>query len=218
MPKPARTTRSTRSAKTAKSVSLRAFAARVGVTHPAVVKAIKAGRLAKSVEHGADGKPKIADIELAVREWKSGASRPAPAKSGSVARPAPPVIQVPTPPPPPGDEPPTTEGIPETLTEAQLRCTYQREVKLQLENELRRGTLIDAIQAKRESFELARTVRDAILNVPDRVAAELAAETDPVRVFARLEAELRAALVGLAEALSAPPDPEPVPVGVADGE
>jgi hypothetical protein len=190
----------------------------VGVSHPAVVKAIKAGRLAKSIGRTSEGKPFISDIEAAKWEWKAGASRPngkpASARVPTAAAPTPPA-----PPPPPGDTPPLDElGKPGTLTEAQLRVTYQREVKLQLENELRKGTLVDAIQARRDQYAIAKMVRDSLLNVPVRVAAELAAETDEAKVHARLEQEIRAALIGLAEALSAPSDPDDTAGGGADGQ
>jgi hypothetical protein len=44
---------------------------------------------------------------------------------------------------------------------------------------------------------VARIVRDSMLNIPDRVAAELAAETDPFKVQQRLSAEIRLALIEL---------------------
>jgi hypothetical protein len=41
---------------------------------------------------------------------------------------------------------------------------------------------------------VARLVRDAMLNIPDRVAAELAAETNQFKVHQRLTHEIRRAL------------------------
>jgi len=69
------------------------------------------------------------------------------------------------------------------------------EVKLAVQ----RGELIPARQAQREAFGCARTVRDNLLNVPDRVASTLAAEPDAGRVHAILTAALTEALLGLAE-------------------
>lgn len=54
-------------------VSIRAFARSVGVSHPAVIKAVKSGRLRASVEM-VEGKPRIVDADLAREEWR----RPAP--------------------------------------------------------------------------------------------------------------------------------------------
>ena len=40
-------------------------------------------------------------------------------------------------------------------------------------------------------------VRDGILNIPDRIAGDLAAETDQFAIHQKLTAELRKALEGL---------------------
>ena len=172
--------------------SLRSLARRLGVSHTAVEKAIGAGRLPSSSGRDAKGRPRILDLEAAAREWVENASRPAP---------------------PPASPAATNGNGAASLVEAQRRVAAQREIKLDLENRHRGGLLIDAAFARRQSFEAARTVRDAILNVPDRIAAELAAETDVGRVHLRLERELRSALVSLAETL----DDEPQPLAVAVG-
>jgi hypothetical protein len=49
-------------------------------------------------------------------------------------------------------------------------------------------------EVKRESFRTARQVRDSLLNLPDRLAAELAAETNQFKVHQRLVKEIRRAL------------------------
>jgi phage terminase Nu1 subunit (DNA packaging protein) len=49
-------------------------------------------------------------------------------------------------------------------------------------------------QVRDEAFQLARTVRDAILNVPDRISAELASYTDVHQVNQKLILELNEAL------------------------
>lgn len=63
-----------------------------------------------------------------------------------------------------------------------------------LEYEQKAGSLVSAEEVKKEAFKIARIVRDSILNIPDRVAAELAAETNQFRVHKRLTEELRKAL------------------------
>lgn len=52
-------------------MSLRAYAARRGVSAMAVSKAIESGRLKKSVKRDSRGQPKIKDPELADREWEA---------------------------------------------------------------------------------------------------------------------------------------------------
>ena len=57
---------------------------------------------------------------------------------------------------------------------------------------------IDVARIKKDFPLLARTVRDGLLNLPDRVAHELAHETDPSAVHLRLSSEIRAVLTALA--------------------
>lgn len=53
------------------------------------------------------------------------------------------------------------------------------------------GELVEADKVEREAFEQARLLRDAFLNIPDRIAATLAAETDPIAVHTLLLKEIR---------------------------
>jgi hypothetical protein len=154
-------------------ISLRAMAKRLGVSHTSVEKAVAHGRLAGSVERDRKGRPYVSDPELAVREWADGASR------GN------------------GDG----GGIQLSLTEAQRSVAIQRAEKLRLENALRTGDLLRRDAVERESFEAARVVRDNVLNVADRIAAQLAGERDARRVHAILTLELRKALEGISEKL-----------------
>jgi len=190
MKKAARKTRSGRPGRKPKGASLRAFAASVGVTHPAVIKAIRSGRLSASIAKDAKGHPRIVDAALALSEWKAGATKPHPSTAN-------------------GREPRGPK--PATLTEAQLRVAAQREIKLKLENDRTEGHIIDAGQARREAFNAARIVRDGLLNIPDRIAAQVASETDPGRVYRLLEGEIRNALVGLAELLDEDPVDDDAP-------
>lgn len=60
------------------------------------------------------------------------------------------------------------------------------------------GKLIPAEQVDREWFELARLVRDTMLNIPARIADQLAHETDQRKVQDMLEAEIYQALEAIA--------------------
>lgn len=60
------------------------------------------------------------------------------------------------------------------------------------------GKLIDRAQTEADAFKTARTVRNGLIAIPDRVASLLAAESDPARVHAVLSAEIREVLAGLA--------------------
>jgi len=64
---------------------------------------------------------------------------------------------------------------------------------------IRSGTLIDVAVAERIGFDSARTIRESVLNVPDRIAAELAAEGDEAKVHTRLSDELTLALTAASD-------------------
>ena len=162
-------------------LSLRAFgrSLRPPVSHTAVQKAIRNGRLRKSVARDARG-PFIADAALAGREWASGASKPA--NNGHRTR-HPAIALAPV------------GGGAYTLVDAQLRLTGERAAALELANRRKRGEVVEAATVEREQFGVARMVRERILNVPDRLP-ELGAD-----LRARLIAELRQALAVMADEL-----------------
>lgn len=66
-----------------------------------------------------------------------------------------------------------------------------------LDFEEKSGKLVPIEKVKDDYFKLARTVRDAILNIPDRIAPELAHETDTARIHMKLTQELHDALLSL---------------------
>lgn len=69
----------------------------------------------------------------------------------------------------------------------------------QLEYGERSKELLNADEVRTECFSLARRVRDSILQIPDRISSQLAAEVDSFRIFNLLTAELTTALRGLAD-------------------
>lgn len=78
---------------------------------------------------------------------------------------------------------------------------------VELEYEERVGTLVRKDEVEKEMFRIGRLVRDAVMNVPSRLAGILAAESDQRKVHDQLETELRQALEALAV------DDEPVTEG-----
>lgn len=90
-----------------------------------------------------------------------------------------------------------------TLVEAQRIATLERSRKLRMENDLREGSLVEIGKAARLAFEAQRTIRESLLNIPARLAAELAAETDAARVHIRLDGALREALMSAADGIAA---------------
>ncbi len=69
----------------------------------------------------------------------------------------------------------------------------------ELEKAQRYGLALRADEVREISARRYRAVRDQITNIPDRVAAELAAEKDPARVHARLSQEIERVLHQLAD-------------------
>jgi len=151
-----------------KRVSQRALARRLKVDEKAVRKAIKRGRLSKSIQRGKNGEVRI-DPAIAAAEWKQNAAKP------------------------PAGEPTSP------LVEVQRLVGIQRARQLEIANEARLGRLVSADRVKREQFEAIRMIRDAVLNVPTRIAAQLAAQSDAGAVFKLLEDELRLTLEGVAD-------------------
>lgn len=155
-----------------KSLTLRAFAKRIGVDEKSVRKAIARGRLSESVGQNEKGQPVILDEARAIEEWGANAAKSThPSKGGT------------------------------SLAEAQRRVLLQRERGLKISNDQKRAKLVDATKAARTGFEAARVIRESVLSLPARLSGEFAAEMDPRRIFDRLDAELRLALGGAADAI-----------------
>lgn len=168
-----------------------------GGTHRAVQVAIARGRLEESVQV-VDGKPKI-DAVAADQEWNSktdalrsrGGGNPTEGKPlGSLD--APPRIDA------------REAGDPSIANQARqaqaFKLTYQAKLA-ELEYRQKTGELISAKDVELEQVRAARSLRDRIRAIPDRMAALLAAETDPHRCRILLAGELDQALGDVARAL-----------------
>lgn len=200
--------------------SLRELARQLGVTVQAVRKGIRSGRLNTSVGQTPAGKPCITDFSLAKAEWTRssrtghGATEPsapkvAPVSPGQIPKVAA-VDQV-------RSEPEDAEDVEtlqdalhpgealsaSTLIEAQRLATLERAKKLRLENDIAEGRVVLREVVAREAFEAERIVREGCLNIPARIAADLAAEVDPAKVYLRLDAAIREALSATSDALLA---------------
>jgi hypothetical protein len=66
-----------------------------------------------------------------------------------------------------------------------------------LEYEIRSGKLVSVEDVKQKAFNQARTVRDRLLNIPDRIVPLVTVETDPQKIELVLMAEIRDALTEL---------------------
>ena len=85
-----------------------------------------------------------------------------------------------------------------SFSAAQTISAQYKAALLKLEYGEKSGELVKRKDVESEFFTLARTVRDAVLNVPGRVSAELAGVTDQHVINSRIEEELVKALEELA--------------------
>ena len=156
------------------------YAKHRGCSPQAVFDAIEKGRLDKSVERKPSGRY-LVDVELADAEWAANTDTGTGSAAHAKNRP----VDLPE---------PAEPG--ETMTYAEARAQHERfKARLaELELETRESKLVNADEVKQAAFKTARQVRDALLNLPDRVAGELAAETNAFKVHQRLTKEIRRAL------------------------
>lgn len=170
-------------------ISQREYARRRGCTLRAVQKAIESGRIALI-----DGK---IDPELADRQW---AARTDPLQQLRGNGGVPPAPRTPQPPAEPiqltAPAVQPAAGAPEDAagvgyTEAKAQGEWYRAQLYRLELEEKRGHLVRADEVRKAAFSRARVARDRILAVSTRVASQLAAESDPAKCHAILDAEMR---------------------------
>lgn len=77
-----------------------------------------------------------------------------------------------------------------SLNESKARAEFFKAEKAEVELERIKTRLVDADLVRRQAFGLARKARDRLMNVPDRIAAEIAAESDARRCHAILAREI----------------------------
>jgi phage terminase Nu1 subunit (DNA packaging protein) len=83
--------------------------------------------------------------------------------------------------------------------DARAVAAQHKAALLELELHERKGRLIDAEKVKAAAFAQGRMVCDKLLNIPDRVAPIIAAETDQTKVAELLTREIRQALEELSK-------------------
>lgn len=162
-------------------LSLRAYAKHRGVSLAAVQKAIRSGRIATN----ADG---MIDSDRADTEWNA-KTRPGQRRVKKEAPAAP--IPEPFRPEPAG-------GLDYFRARAVRENYNARLAKIEFEE--RTAKLISRDEVQVAAFTEGRTARDNMLNIPDRLAATLAAESDEGKVHSILIGEIRKALDELASA------------------
>ena len=149
-------------------LGVRGYAKHRGMSHTAVQKAIASGRIS-TLPNG------MIDSDVADREWIENTEiRP---RGSSHRR--------------PDDD--DAFGAAQYTKARAVREHYQaRLAKLEYEEKV--GSLISKDEVQVATFNQFRQYRDGMLNLPDRVAAMLAAESDAAKCYEILATEIRKAL------------------------
>ena len=87
-----------------------------------------------------------------------------------------------------------------SFNESRAKTEFFRAEMARLDLEEKEELLCEADKVKSAAFTLARSLRDALDSIPDRVANQFAAETDSVVIHQTLQEELRKALERLTNA------------------
>jgi hypothetical protein len=169
-------------------VSAREYARMRGVSHVAVLKALKTGRISKDP----DG---TIDPARANASWEAESD---PARKRAPKPPTAPV-RAPAPIPPPAGPSPQTAGT--SFTQARTLHEIAKAQRARLQVDRLKEEVVDRARASALVFKLARQERDAWVNWPGRVAALMAADLgiDPHTLQKTLETHVRAHLAELAD-------------------
>ncbi|MBX6747228.1 MAG: elements of external origin [Acetobacteraceae bacterium] len=183
------------SAEPGRVASQRELARRLGVSHTALQKAQRSGRIAPEADGGWD----VAKVRARLAESSDPARKTARLAPPPVAAPRPvsaPVVAPVSPasPPPAADPLPRAAGS--TFHDARTANEVLKAQERRLRLDERRGKLVDKARALLLVHRLAKEERDAILAWPARVAAEMAAElgVDAHRLQTMMDQRLRAHL------------------------
>jgi len=161
------------------------YSRRRGVSRQAVYAAIRTGKITGAV--GVDGK---IDVALADKLWASN-TNPTVGHHGHLKRTKrkdpEQVIEAAK---KIGIDP---NAVPTLIESKTIEAAYKAKLA-QLEYEEKTAKLIDIDKVKKEAFRLARITRDAMIAIPDRIAAEIAGMTDPFAIHRKLTDEIRNAI------------------------
>jgi len=130
--------------------------------------------------------PAQADAALAAVREPARPERRATPKVEAAPKPLVPATELPT--------LPQGGDLPTLLLKTRIKSEVEKAKLLEIKARVEAGKYVDADEVKVAAF------RDALMNIPERLAAVLAAETDAARVHAMLTSEIRAALEDLAGA------------------
>jgi phage terminase Nu1 subunit (DNA packaging protein) len=91
----------------------------------------------------------------------------------------------------------TSEALSTLMLKSRIKTEVERGKLAELDRKQCEGELVERSEVEEAAFASARRVRDALLNIPGRVASLYAAETDPQRIHQNLDDEIRTVLLEL---------------------
>lgn len=154
------------------------YAEHRGISHVAVIKALKAGRITKEPDGSID--PVKADAQWEQNtDFTRNPQKAAKTKADDGAMPSGPNYTV-------------SRAVREAYTARLAKLEYEEKV----------GTLIKADEVKLMWFNTLRIIRDRVLQIPDRIGSTLAAETDANKIKQTMDAELRRILDDAADEIA----------------
>lgn len=161
------------------------FSKKIGVTRQRVLKAIQDGVLSESItsaKHGSKIRYTI-DEEKGLKEWADNID---PSKQREPEKAA------------------ETKELSKKSGEGSSNYQKAKAMKefynaklAELEFQEKAGKLVSSARVKAESFKIGRRVRDSLMSVPERVAAEIAAMDEPRSISIYLKEQIAAALKDL---------------------
>ncbi len=154
-------------------ISLRSYARQRRVSAKSVVLAIRSGRLSASVVHTAEG-PKIADTELADREWAANTDHtraPTYVKAREAARDGPRDVESQAESAAAASRPPAQSAPTMSLGDASALAMEWRAKRAELEDLERSARLVDAAAVESKWVESITRCRTKLLGVPSKLKA-----------------------------------------------
>jgi tRNA U34 5-carboxymethylaminomethyl modifying GTPase MnmE/TrmE len=85
-----------------------------------------------------------------------------------------------------------------TYDKARTRKTHAEAIIKEIDAQRAMGEVMAIDDVQKQAFNMYRSTRDALLNIPSKISPELACETDPHKVEQMLNDELRGVLEQLA--------------------
>jgi hypothetical protein len=177
-------------------ITVREFARRIGVSLTAIQKGVKTGRI-EAITDAATGKITGIDFESQAQAWtansKAPQKRPNTISGGRPRNDGQPPAKPKAEKPQPNDEPPKQQS---GMSMAEVQRAREL-VKLQLDNlKLReaQGELVRVDVVKSDMARLAAAVKAGLMNIADRVSAQIAGMSEPHEIHALLTDEINSAI------------------------